>query len=960
MAQKHINTSAPNDNLGDTLRDANIKCEDNFTELYANKVDKISGKGLSTNDYTTAEKTKLAGIPVDAERNVQADFLVNDPDSDAYIKNKPNLITSVNWGDIQGDIANQYDLQAQFDSKPSFDYIDGKITQTITNGVLSNAPSEDAVFNALELKEDGANKNIASGYAGLDVNGKLFSNQLPALAISETFVVVSEAEMLSLTGAERGDIAVRTDVNKSFILKNEPFSTLANWQELLTPTDAVTSVFGRVGAVVANAGDYTTDLVPDTTNKRYQTDAQAARNDATSSIQNQLNSKAIDSTVLHKTGNEIFEGVKSATNTGNGLINGISLTNNSTFAPVLQLVNAGNGTGANILNTLGIGLQIQNEANNGYGLTIGHNSNGRAINISSTKNGQGIYVANLSGGTGAQIDNFSDGLGLHINNNNDVDATGLKITNNGINKGLEILNNKAGHGISLENRESGTGIYITNGTGTGLGTGISLQNIGNRNGIGISNTGSGLGIININSSNGVGARFENNSTGVGVQIRANGSGTGNLFEAIKDNVVVTQIDTNGNIWTRTPNDGDNSTRVATTAFVRNNSVGGIGGTNTIPKFTALNTIGSSQIIDNGTGVGIGIAPTGKFDVNVGSDIVLKMIDNVGYGELAATNSSNSDFKDLSLNAKNFIVKTNNGTTKMVVNSAGNVAIGSSTAGAIGGYTNLLIGDNEGNKAGLIKFKSTYNGGDGANIYQDASTGNVYIDINNSTNGVTITSNGSLKSRSIEYEAGINIGATNLNNLTRAGFFIGSEMVNAPNEYWWYVISEIHDGGGYRKQTATSYGGGANPLAGGTTYIRVYTDGANWGTWQQVITGSGSLPTSGAYTPTVVAGGNTSSISLLSANYTKVGNIVNVMVAVTFTITSPSTISNFSVTAPFTRATSSSNYYVGNANVRLGSQFVPATLQFLGSNAQVRCDFMSMAGSGTPAQAILQFQYDLTV
>lgn len=28
-----------------------------------NKVDKISGKGLSTNDYTTAEKTKLAGIP---------------------------------------------------------------------------------------------------------------------------------------------------------------------------------------------------------------------------------------------------------------------------------------------------------------------------------------------------------------------------------------------------------------------------------------------------------------------------------------------------------------------------------------------------------------------------------------------------------------------------------------------------------------------------------------------------------------------------------------------------------------------------------------------------------------------------------------------------------------------------------------------------------------------------------
>ena len=30
--------------------------------LLSNKVDKVSGKGLSTNDYTTAEKNKLAGI----------------------------------------------------------------------------------------------------------------------------------------------------------------------------------------------------------------------------------------------------------------------------------------------------------------------------------------------------------------------------------------------------------------------------------------------------------------------------------------------------------------------------------------------------------------------------------------------------------------------------------------------------------------------------------------------------------------------------------------------------------------------------------------------------------------------------------------------------------------------------------------------------------------------------------
>ena len=37
--------------------------------LIANKVDKVAGKGLSTNDYTTAEKNKLAGIATGAEKN---------------------------------------------------------------------------------------------------------------------------------------------------------------------------------------------------------------------------------------------------------------------------------------------------------------------------------------------------------------------------------------------------------------------------------------------------------------------------------------------------------------------------------------------------------------------------------------------------------------------------------------------------------------------------------------------------------------------------------------------------------------------------------------------------------------------------------------------------------------------------------------------------------------------------
>lgn len=56
-----------------------------------NKVDKVSGKGLSTNDFTTALLNKLNGIAAGAEVNVQSDWSESDNTSDAFIKNKPTI-----------------------------------------------------------------------------------------------------------------------------------------------------------------------------------------------------------------------------------------------------------------------------------------------------------------------------------------------------------------------------------------------------------------------------------------------------------------------------------------------------------------------------------------------------------------------------------------------------------------------------------------------------------------------------------------------------------------------------------------------------------------------------------------------------------------------------------------------------------------------------------------------------
>ena len=118
-------------------------------------------------------------------------------------------------------------------------------TPTAVKAAFDLATTANATANAaIPLTQ----KAAANGVATLDASGLVPTNQLPALAITNTFVVNSQAAMLALT-AQTGDVAIRTDLSESYILTADPASTLANWQELLSPPDAVTSVDGRVGAV---------------------------------------------------------------------------------------------------------------------------------------------------------------------------------------------------------------------------------------------------------------------------------------------------------------------------------------------------------------------------------------------------------------------------------------------------------------------------------------------------------------------------------------------------------------------------------------------------------------------------------------------------------------------------------------------------------------------------------------
>lgn len=123
---------------------------------------------------------------------------------------------------------------------------------TAAVGTATDAARGDHVHQIPTASDVGAiattARGAANGVAALDSSGKVPSTQLPAIAITETFVVASQAAMLALT-AQVGDVAVRTDINANFILQTEPASTLGNWVQLAAPPSSVTSVDGRTGTV---------------------------------------------------------------------------------------------------------------------------------------------------------------------------------------------------------------------------------------------------------------------------------------------------------------------------------------------------------------------------------------------------------------------------------------------------------------------------------------------------------------------------------------------------------------------------------------------------------------------------------------------------------------------------------------------------------------------------------------
>jgi len=135
-------------------------------------------------------------------------------------------------------------------------------------------------YNNFSNKIDASQKAANNGIATLGNDGKIPSVQIPAISFQSASVVNSQASMLALSGLVVGSIAIRTDVNKNFVLSATPSSTLSNWIELATP-NSVTSVNAYAGPNVVLTSD---DVTEGATNKYFTTARARAVVSATSPL----------------------------------------------------------------------------------------------------------------------------------------------------------------------------------------------------------------------------------------------------------------------------------------------------------------------------------------------------------------------------------------------------------------------------------------------------------------------------------------------------------------------------------------------------------------------------------------------------------------------------------------------------------------------------------------------------
>jgi len=138
-------------------------------------------------------------------------------------------------------------------------------TNAFTDAQVTNLGNQSGTNTGDQVSSDFDHDQLTNFVANEHIDwtaasqGTIDSTNLPGLALTDVNTVATEIAQLALV-AQEGDVAIRTDLNKTYAHNGGILGTMADWSELLTPTDIVTSVAGKTGVVTLVKADIT-DLV---------------------------------------------------------------------------------------------------------------------------------------------------------------------------------------------------------------------------------------------------------------------------------------------------------------------------------------------------------------------------------------------------------------------------------------------------------------------------------------------------------------------------------------------------------------------------------------------------------------------------------------------------------------------------------------------------------------------------
>ena len=167
-----------------------------------NKVDKVAGKGLSTNDFTDEEKAKLLSVEDGAEKNVQSNWSEEDITSAEYIKNKPSIPTKLS--DLTQDV--DYLTTESDPTVPSWAKQSSKPTYTYSE--IQNTPSTLPNPNNLTIKDGTTTLATYNGSNAveIDLSSKADVSDIPTatsdLSNDSNFVNLTTLNSFSVLPAE--------------------------------------------------------------------------------------------------------------------------------------------------------------------------------------------------------------------------------------------------------------------------------------------------------------------------------------------------------------------------------------------------------------------------------------------------------------------------------------------------------------------------------------------------------------------------------------------------------------------------------------------------------------------------------------------------------------------------------------------------------------------------------------